>query len=122
MGDVVEAMLVVMREEEMLKTRYPIILIQELFLLGRWDQMDEWLKKAQNNASTHFLLHLLKSTSMKVREEGRDVKSANKLLKDASRLHLITSPKQRPIDFIPDLRSRPIWPMEELTRPSAESA
>ena len=40
--------------------RFPIILIQELFLLGRWDQMDEWLKKAQNNASTHFLLHLLK--------------------------------------------------------------
>ena len=83
--DVVEAMLVVMREEEMLKTRYmyllridkiqvcphlyfmmspffrfPIILIQELFLLGRWDEMDEWLRKAQNNASTHFLLHLLK--------------------------------------------------------------
>ena len=78
-------MLVVMREEEMMKTRYiyllridktqvrprlyfmmspflryPIILIQELFLLGLWDQMDEWLKKAQSNASTHFLLHLLK--------------------------------------------------------------
>ena len=33
---------------------------------------------------------------------------------DASRLHLISSPKQRPIDFIPDLRSRPIWSMEDL--------
>ena len=40
--------------------RFPLILIQELFLLGRWDQMGEWLNKAQNNASTHFLLHLLK--------------------------------------------------------------
>ena len=27
---------------------------------------------------------------------------------------MIVSPKQRPIDFIPDLRSRPIWSMEEL--------
>ena len=40
--------------------RFPLILIQELFLLGRWDQLDGWLNKAQNNASTHFLLHLLK--------------------------------------------------------------
>ena len=59
--------------------------------------MDEWLNKAQKNASTHFLLHLLKvgsdtyhhlnfdcpqSTGMKVREEGRDVKSANRLLRE----------------------------------------
>ena len=77
--------------------RYPLILIQELFLLGRWDLMDEWLSKAQNNASSHFLLHLLKvgfritpnpdfdcpqSTGLKVREEGRDVKLANKLLRE----------------------------------------
>ena len=27
---------------------------------------------------------------------------------------MIASPKQRPIDFIPDLRSRPIWSREEL--------
>ena len=27
---------------------------------------------------------------------------------------MIVSPKQRPIDFIPDLRSRPIWSIEEL--------
>jgi len=165
--DVVEALLVILREEELLKTRYPLILIQELFLLGRWNQMDEWLAKAGSNSSTHFLLHLLKSTSMKVREEGRDVKAANKLLrevdleetlereeeveknkvevkeslmqivtdlnylarelaragnedtrnillKDASRLHLISSPKQRPVDFIPDLRSHPIWSMDQL--------
>ena len=75
--------------------RYPLILIQELFLLGRWDLMDEWLTRAQNNASSHFLLHLLKvglritpdfdcpqSTGLKVREEGRDVKLANKLLRE----------------------------------------
>ena len=73
--DMVEALLVILREEELLKTRYllegslielivptryPLILIQELFLLGRWDQMDEWLAKAGSNSSTHFLLHLLK--------------------------------------------------------------
>ena len=78
-------------------TRYPLILIQELFLLGRWDLMDKWLTKAQNNASSHFLLHLLKvgfritpnpdfdcsqSTGLKVREEERDVKLANRLLRE----------------------------------------
>ena len=27
---------------------------------------------------------------------------------------MISSPKQRPIDFIPDLRSHPIWSMDQL--------
>jgi len=45
----------------------------------------------------------------KKRQDIRDI-----ILKDASRLHLIPSPLQRPIELMKNLKAQPVWEMNEL--------
>ena len=35
------------------------------------------------------------------------------MLKEASKLHLFISPKQRPLEAVPDLESKPVWSTDE---------